>query len=107
MTENEKNCWLNGDDGLTPFLRLKDKGMPKDKLNQIAWLLLNGSGCGFCKVCRDNPCDIKYGEGCTNNIANYIRKIVLEETKNEIQQYRAIGTAEECRENKKVVGIFI
>lgn len=100
---NEKNCWLKGDDGLTPFLRLKDKGMPKDKIKQIAWLLLNGSGCGFCKVCRDNPCDIKDGEGCTNNIANYIRKIVLEETKNEIQQYRAIGTAEECRENKRLL----
>ena len=31
----------------------------------------------------------------------------LAEWLEEIQQYRAIGTAEECRENKKVVGIFI
>ena len=55
MTENEKNFWLDGEDGLKPYLRLKDKGMPQGKIEQIAWLLLNGSGCGFCKVCRDNP----------------------------------------------------
>lgn len=42
-------------------------------------LLLNGSGCGFCKTCRDNPCGIKDGEKCTDNIANYIRECVVNE----------------------------
>lgn len=88
MTESEKHLWLDGDDGIKPYLRLKDKGIPKNKVEQIAWLLLNGSGCGFCKACRDKPCDIKDGEYCTENIANYIRKIVLEEheTKDLIKQ---------------------
>lgn len=72
MTEYEKHLWLDGDRGLKPYLRLKDKGMPSGKIEQIAWLLLNGSGCGFCKVCRDKPCNIKDGEGCTENIARYI-----------------------------------
>lgn len=99
MTENEKNFWLDGEDGLKPYLRLKDKGMPQRKIEQIAWLLLNGSGCGFCKVCRDKPCKIKDGEGCTDNIAKYIRETVLNEVESEIQQYRAIGTVEECRES--------
>lgn len=85
MTVSEKKIWLDRDDGLAPYLRLKDKGMPKDKLKQIEWLLLNGSGCGFCKVCRDNPCNIKDGESCTTNIANYIRDIVLEENEQEIR----------------------
>lgn len=79
MDESEKKLWLDGDDGLKPFLRLKNKGMPKGKVEQIAWLLLNGSGCGFCKICRDEPCNMKDGESCTVNIANYIRKIVKEE----------------------------
>ena len=76
---SEKEVWLDGDDGLKPFLRLKNKGMPKGKVEQIAWLLLNGSGCGFCKICRDEPCNMKDGESCTVNIANYIREIVKEE----------------------------
>lgn len=97
MTENDKNFWLDGEDGLKPYLRLKDKGMPKGKVEQIAWLLLNGSGCGFCKVCRDEPCNIKDGEGCTGNIAKYIKETVLNEIESELQQYRAIGTVEECR----------
>lgn len=28
MTEYEKHLWLDGDRGLKPYLRLKDKGMP-------------------------------------------------------------------------------
>lgn len=80
ISESEKKLWLEGDDGLTPYLRMQDRGMPKGKVEQIAWLLLNGSGCGFCKVCRDNPCNIKDGEKCSNNIANYIRKTVLVES---------------------------
>lgn len=91
----ETNFWLNGDEGLVPYLRMNGRGMPKGKVEQIAWLLLNGSGCGFCKVCRDEPCNIKNGEKCTSNIANYIRKIALEET--EIQQYRKLGTVEELQ----------
>lgn len=79
MTESEKEFWLDGEDGLKPYLRLKDKGMPHGKVEQIAWLLLNGSGCGFCKVCRDNSCNIENGEGCTNNIAEYIRECVRNE----------------------------
>lgn len=82
MTDSEKHLWLDGDDGIRPYLRMNDRGMPKDKVEQIAWLLLNGSGCGFCKVCRDEACGIKDGEKCTKNIANYIKKIVLE-TENE------------------------
>ena len=81
MTESEKKFWLDGDDGLKPYLRMKDNGMPKGKIEQISWLLLNGSGCGFCKVCRDNPCKIKDGETCTNNIADYIRECVRSEDK--------------------------
>lgn len=81
MSESEKKIWLDGDGGLKPYLRMKDKGMPKGKIEQIAWLLLNGSGCGFCKVCRDNPCKIKAREDCTENIANYIRECVRNEEK--------------------------
>lgn len=103
MTENEKNFWLDGDNGLKPYLRMKDKGMPRGKIEQIAWLLLQGSLCGFCKVCRDNPCEIKDGEGCTGNIARYIRETVLNEVESELKQYRAIGTVEECRGNKKLL----
>lgn len=77
MTESEKSFWLDGEDGLKPYLR--SNGMPKGKIEQIAWLLLNGSGCGFCKVCRDKPCEIKEGERCTANIARYIRETVLNE----------------------------
>lgn len=79
MTESEKNLWLDGDDGLKPYLRMKDKGMPKGKVEQMAWLLLNGGLCGFCKVCRDEPCNIKDGESCTDNIADYIRECVRNE----------------------------
>lgn len=80
MTEAEKHLWLDSDVGLSPYLRAKDNGMPHGKVEQIAWLLLNGSGCGFCKVCRDEPCNIKDGEKCTTNIANYIRDIVKSES---------------------------
>lgn len=76
MSESEKKMWLDGDDGLKPYLRLKNKGMPNGKIEQIAWLLLCGGLCGFCKVCRDEPCNIKDGESCTDNIANYIRECV-------------------------------
>lgn len=82
MDKYEEKLWLDGDDGIKPYLRMKESGMPQGKVEQIAWLLLNGSGCGFCKVCRDKPCGIKDGEKCTNNIANYIRYIVKEENKN-------------------------
>lgn len=80
MNKDKKtDFWLDGDDGLNLYLRLKDKGMPRGKVEQIAWLLLNGSGCGFCKTCRDNPCGIKDGEKCTDNIADYIRECVVNE----------------------------
>ena len=72
---------MEGDRGLKPYLRLKDKGMPQGKIEQIAWLLLNGDGCGFCKVCRDEPCNINSDESCTENIANYIRECVRNEDK--------------------------
>lgn len=52
---------------------------PKNKIECIAWLLLNVFGCKFCKACRDKPCNVKDGETCTNNIANYIREAVKEE----------------------------
>ena len=103
MTENEKNFWLDGEDGLKPYLRLKDKGMPQGKIEQIAWLLLNGSGCGFCKVCRDNPCEIKDAEGCTGNIAKYIKETVLNEVESELNQYQAIGTVEEIKELLQII----
>lgn len=79
MTDAEKQMYLNTDQGIHPYLRMYNKGMPHGKVNQIAWLLLSGSGCGFCKVCRDEPCNIKDGEKCTMNIADYIRKCVHEE----------------------------
>lgn len=77
MTEDEKKFFLEGDQGLRPYLR--SDGMPQNKVRQIAWLLLNGGGCAFCKVCRDEPCNIEDGASCTDNIAKYIRKIVAEE----------------------------
>lgn len=76
MTEPEKELYLEGDEGLRPYLRMRKQGMPEDPVNQVAWLLLNGSGCGFCKVCRSEPCGIKDGETCTHNIADYIRECV-------------------------------
>lgn len=82
IQEPEKGIWLDGDNGLKPYLRMKDRGMPHGKINQIAWLLLNGSGCGFCEVCRDEPCNIKDGEKCTTNIADYIRECVRNEDSN-------------------------
>lgn len=81
MSQGERNMWLKGNEGLTPYLRMRDRGMPQNPVNQIAWLLLQGSGCGFCKVCRENPCDIADSEKCTTNIANYIRECVHEEDK--------------------------
>lgn len=86
MDEFEKELWLSGDEGLKPYLRRKNKGMPKGKVEQIAWLLSNGSLCGFCKTCRDEPCHIKEGESCTENIADYIRKIVKEEQQQEVKK---------------------
>lgn len=79
MSTGELETYLNGDNGLKPYLRMKERGMPRGKVNQIAWLLLQGAGCGFCKVCREKPCNIKDGEKCTANIANYIRECVHEE----------------------------
>lgn len=69
MDEYEKNLYLDGDDGLKPYLRLKD------------------SDCGFCKVCRDEPCGIKDGEKCTTNIANYIRKLSRRKTVGKIKGF--------------------
>lgn len=83
LSDKDLENILEGDYGLKPFLRLKGKGMPQGKVRQIAWLLLNGGGCAFCNVCRDEPCNIKDGESCTNNIANYIRKCVKEEELND------------------------
>lgn len=79
MTEGELDHYLKGNDGMKPCLRMKERGMPVGKVNQIAWLLLNMGGCAFCKVCRDEPCNIKDGEKCTANIADYIRSIVHKE----------------------------
>ena len=56
-------------------------GKPKNKIDCIAWLLLNVFGCKFCETCRDEPCNKKDGEPCTDNIANYIREAVKEENK--------------------------
>lgn len=79
MGEGEISMYLAGDRGLVPYLRFHDSGMPKNPVDQVAWLLLQGAGCGFCKVCREKPCDIKDGEKCTKNIANYIRECVRKE----------------------------
>lgn len=76
MNEYELNLYLAGDRGLKPYLRMKERGMPHNPVNQIAWLLLQGGSCGFCKVCREKPCNIADNETCTNNIANYIRECV-------------------------------
>lgn len=76
MSEGELNLYLSGDRGLMPGLKMKGRGMPQNSIAQIAWLLLQGGGCGFCKVCRPKPCGIKDGESCTANIANYIRDCV-------------------------------
>lgn len=70
--------WLDGEDGLKPYLRMKNM-MPRGKVEQMAWLLFNGGLCGFCGVCRDALCNIKKGESCTGNIANYIRECVRNE----------------------------
>lgn len=88
MNEFERQLYLEGDKGLKPYLRMQDRGMPKDPINQIAWLLLSGGSCGFCRVCREKSCDIKAGEKCTINIANYIRECVHAEdaAKNAINQ---------------------
>ena len=58
---------------------LTTKLKPKNKINCIAWLLLNVFGCKFCETCRDKRCNLKDGESCTDNIANYIREAVKEE----------------------------
>ena len=58
---------------------LSIKGKPKNKIDCIAWLLLNVFGCKFCETCREKPCKIKDGECCTDNIADYIREAVKEE----------------------------
>ncbi len=76
MDGPEKDFWLEGDDGLKPYLRLKDKGMPRGKVEQIAWLLLSGSACGFCLVCRGGYCDKGDRKSCTEDIADYIRECV-------------------------------
>lgn len=81
MTASEKALYLDGDYGLKPYLRLAGEGMPNDKIRQIAWLLLNGGGCGFCKVCRDEDCRKQDGQSCTDNIAQYIRECVRSEKK--------------------------
>lgn len=64
---------------LKKYLEFKDKGMPRGKINQIAWLLLNGAGCDFCETCRDEPCTAEESGSCTKDIANYIGKCVKEE----------------------------
>lgn len=76
MNDGALNLYLSGNTGLTPYLRMRGQGMPNNLVDQIAWLLLQGSGCGFCKVCRKEPCKIKDGERCTKNIADYIRDCV-------------------------------
>lgn len=81
MDQGELNLYLSGDRRLKPYLRMRDRGMPQNPVNQIAWLLLQGGGCGFCKVCREKPCNITDSEKCTMNIANYIRECVHKEDK--------------------------
>ena len=87
MNEGDLHLYLEGDNGLKPYLRMKDRGMPKDPISQIAWLLLQGGSCGFCKVCRKQPCNIKDGEKCTQNIADYIRECVHVEDNKEMREY--------------------
>lgn len=76
LSDADKYFYLSNDTGLIPYLRMYNNGMPQNPIDQIAWLLLQGSGCGFCKICCEKPCDIKDGEKCTTNIANYIRECV-------------------------------
>lgn len=76
LDDSELNLYLVGNHDLIPYLRMYKRGMPHDQINQIAWLLLNGGGCAFCKVCRKEPCNIKDDETCTKNIADYIRDCV-------------------------------
>lgn len=71
---------MNPDGGIKPYL--KSRYMPKDKVQQIAWLLLNGAGCEFCRECigtcpRENT-ERKY-RFCTDAIADYIRDSVRNE----------------------------
>lgn len=79
MNEYDKHLYLDGDNGLKPYLRMKDNGMPSDGINQIAWLLLNGAGCGYCLQCRTDDCDAHEKGSCTKSIADYIRKLVHDE----------------------------
>lgn len=58
---------------------LTTKFKPQNEIDGIAWLLLNIFGCKFCETFRNEPCNIKEGESCTNNIANYIREAVKAE----------------------------
>lgn len=86
MTAGEVELYLGGDSyekSPKAYLRMREKGMPAGKVSQIAWLLLCIYGCGFCKVCRDEPCNINDDETCTKNIADYIRKCVHDEDKEE------------------------
>ncbi|MCD8109983.1 MAG: hypothetical protein LUE14_07780 [Clostridiales bacterium] len=79
MDNNEKDFWFNSGNGIRPYLRYKGNGMPRGSIEQIAWLLLCGSGCGYCKTCRDEPCNIAGEETCTHNISEYIRNTVRAE----------------------------
>lgn len=91
MDEGERHLYLEGDEDLKPYLRMQERGMPHEPVNQIAWLLLQGGSCGFCKVCRDKPCNIKDGEKCTVNIANYIRECVHAEDRKNINNHMSGG----------------
>lgn len=70
----------------------------REKLERIAWILTRCTGgCGFCNAHKDEAC-MEEEKVCIDNVANYIRAMVLEEAEGEIQQYHSIGTVEECRE---------
>lgn len=86
MSESDIELYLkeDPDNKMKRCLCMKENGMPAGKVNQIAWLLLQIDGCGFCKICRDEPCNIKDGEKCTRNIADYIRRIVHEEDRDHL-----------------------
>lgn len=85
MSGNERHFYMEGDYDLRPYLRMKEQRMPKDPVEQIAWLLLQVSGgCGFCKTLMEHsPCDMEEGNHCINHVANYIRQCVHEEKQKE------------------------
>lgn len=100
MDENEREIYLKGNRGLRPYLRMLDGDMPQNPIDQMAWLLFNGGGCGFCKVCRYKPCNIKKHGTCVDNIANYIRECVHTEDLEKEDHNQLINKEIEYYQNK-------